>query len=630
MTSTTIRRALAGLVAVSTIALIISCSDETAPKEETAPEAQRPAPKAPDAGPDAAEAKAFVQSVEEATRRNGEFGARVDWLNNTYINFDSNWLAEKVGAENVKRGVEFANGAKRFNGLDLPERTRRKIEKIKLGVNVPAPSDAGAADELAAITTRISAHYATGAIEVDGEETPRVDLEEMMGTLRDPEKLQEIWTKWREVPVAPYENGGDMKADYARMVEIANAGARELGFDDLGAMWRARYDLPPAEFEAETERLWSEVKPLYDELHCHVRAKLNEAYGDAIVPLDQPIRADLLGNMWAQSWGNIYDVAAPEGADPGYDLTELLRRNDYDAEQIVRTAEAFFTSVGFPSLPETFWTRSQITKPQDRAVACHASAWHMDYAEDVRIKMCTKVNADDFQTVHHELGHVYYYLSYKNQPVLFQEGANGGFHEAIGDMIALSITPEYLQSIGLIEETPDASKDLGLLMRQALEKVAFLPFGLLVDKWRWQVFSGELTPETYNEGWWDLRRRYQGVRPPAPREARYFDPGGKYHVPNNTSYTRYFIAGLLQFQFHKAACERAGWEGPLHRCSIYQAGEVGEAFQDMLALGASRPWPEALEAFTGASRIDGGAMVDYFAPLMEWLQDENAERTCGW
>ena len=619
MTSNKTARRLGALAAVSALALAACSQQPSAPAGETET-----------AAASVDDAQAFIEKVETFYRDFGEYSARIDWVNATYINYDTDWLASRVAAEGTEMGVKFANDAKRFNDLELPADMRRKIELIKLGLNLPAPERPGAAKELAEINTRMASTYATGKIELDGKMVPGVDLEEMMGTVRDPAKLQEMWTKWREITVAENAAGTTMKEDYAAMAAIANEGARELGFEDVGAMWRARYDLPPAEFAAETDRLWGQVKPLYDELHCHVRAKLNEKYGADIVPLDQPIRADLLGNMWAQSWGNVYDLVAPGAADPGYDLTELLVSNGYDAKKMVKTGEAFFSSLGFAPLPDTFWERSQITKPLDREVACHASAWDLDGQDDIRIKMCTKVNADDFQTVHHELGHNYYQRAYKDQSPIFQNGANGGFHEAIGDMIALSITPDYLQQLGLIDEVPDASKDVGLLMAAALEKVAFQPFGLLMDKWRWQVFSGELTPETYNDGWWKLRTQYQGIRPPVARSANDFDPGAKYHIPSNVSYTRYFIAHILQFQFHKAACEQAGWTGPLHRCSIYGAGAVGEKFNAMLEMGQSKPWPDALEAFTGSREMDGSAMVEYFAPLMEWLQEQNKDRTCGW
>ncbi len=618
---------------VSAVALLAGCGNQPggeAPSETRQPAEGETRTLVEEAAPTREDAEAFIERVEAWTREFGEYYARVAWVQATYINFDTNWLVTKADTEFTEQGVKFANEAKRFNDLDLPEEMVRKLEAIKLGVNLPAPERPGAAAELAEINTRMGAAYETGAIELDGETVPRNDLESMMGTVRDPAKLQEIWTKWREVPPAPDADGNSIKSDYPKMVALANEGARELGYADAGAMWRSRYDMEPDAFAAEMDRLWDQVKPLYDELHCHVRAKLNDQYGDETVPLDQPIRADLLGNMWAQTWGNINDLVEPAGAAPAYDLTERLVANDYTPLKIFETGEDFFSSLGFDPLPETFWERSMLTKPADREVACHASAWDLDWADDIRVKMCTKVNADDFRTVHHELGHNYYQRAYQDQSVLFQTGANGGFHEAIGDMISLSITPTYLKQVGLIDEVPDASKDLGLLMTEALEGVAFLPFGLLMDKWRWQVFSGELTPETYNEGWWALRTQYQGIRPPVERSAADFDPGGKYHIPGNVSYERYFLARVLQFQFHKAACDLAGWEGPLHRCSVYGSKAVGARFNAMLEMGAAEPWPEALAAFTGSREMDGSAIVEYFDPLMVWLKEQNAERTCGW
>jgi peptidyl-dipeptidase A len=581
-------------------------------------------------GPTVDDAHDFVERVETFERDFGEYSARIAWVNATYINHDTDWLQTHASAEGNEKRVAFATEAKRFNDVDLPEELRRKIELIKLGLNLPAPDRPGAATELAELETRMSSTYATGKIALDGEEVPRVDLEEMMGTVRDPEKLREMWAKWREVPIADNDAGTTMKQDYAAMVELGNEGARELGFEDVGTMWRARYDLAPEDFAAETDRLWGQVKPLYAELHCHVRAELNRRYGDEVVPLDEPIRADLLGNMWAQEWANIYPLVSPLEADPGYDLTALLRQDGYDPVRMVATGEAFFSSLGFEPLPDSFWERSLITRPEDREVVCHASAWNLDGEEDVRIKMCMKVNADDFQTVHHELGHNYYQRAYRDLSPIFRTGANSGFHEAIGDMIALSVTPEYLRQIGLLEQVPDASKDVGLLMARALDKIAFLPFGLLMDRWRWEVFSGDLAPEDYNDRWWSLREEYQGVRPPVERSSDQFDPGAKYHIANNVEYTRYFIGQILQFQLHQAACEMAGRDGPLHRCSIYGSAEVGERLNAMLAMGRSKPWPEALEAFTGSRELDGSAVVAYFAPLIDWLREQNEDRQCGW
>lgn len=584
---------------------------------------------------DPAGAEAFIARVEKYYRESGEYAARTAFVNQTYINFDTNWLNAKAEAEYTEQGVRFATEAALFDQLPLSPDFRRKMNIIKLGPNIPVPLRPGASENLSRITTRMSSAYATGEIEFDGRQVPRVELEVMAGTLRDPEKLKEIWIKWREIPVSTLPSGDGsmttMKKDYAAMVALANEGARDLGFSDLGHMWRSRYEMPSDAFILETDRLWGQIKPFYEQLHCHVRARLNKQYGDGIVPLRGPLRADLLGNMWAQSWGGIRDLVMPEDTEPGYDLTELLQSGGYDAVDMVRAGENFFSSLGFEPLPDTFWTRSQIVRPEDRNVSCHASAWNLDGEDDIRIKMCTMVNGDDFRTIHHELGHNYYQRAYKNLSPVYRDGANAGFHEAVGDMVALSVTPQYLHETGLLETLPGPSSDASFLMDQALEKIAFLPFGLLMDKWRWQVFSGELVPETYNEGWWKLREFYQGVRPPVVRGSHYFDPGGKYHIPNNVSYTRYFIAHILQFQFHRAACKMAGYKGPLHRCSIYGASDtVGRAFRIMLEAGRSRPWPEILEEFTGSPQMDASALVEYFSPLISWLEKENAGRQCGW
>ncbi|MCA1555044.1 MAG: M2 family metallopeptidase, partial [Chloroflexi bacterium] len=333
------------------------------------------------------------------------------------------------------------------------------------------------------------------------------------------------------------------------------------------------------------ERLWQQLKPLYDSLYVYTRTKLNEKYGDAVVPKDGPIPAHLLGNMWSQSWGNIYPLLAPQGADPGYDLTTILKQRNTDYKQMVKYGENFFVSLGFENLPQSFWERSLFLKPQDHEVVCHPSAWDVDYQKDVRLKMCIQINGEDFRTIHHELGHNYYQMAYAQQPFLFQDSANDGFHEAIGDTIALSVTPEYLKQIGLISNVPDEKADIGLLLKMALDKVAFLPFGYLVDQWRWKVFSGEVTPANYNQAWWDLRLKYQGIAPPAQRSESDFDAGAKYHVAANVPYARYFLAAVLQFQFHRAMCKQAGYRGPLHRCSVYNNKEVGARLKQMLAMG---------------------------------------------
>ncbi|WP_374405368.1 M2 family metallopeptidase [Pelagerythrobacter sp.] len=555
--------------------------------------------------------------------------SRVYWVNATYITDDTDALAAQVGAEGTEKSVEYALEAAKYAQIDgLGPDVARKLDILRNGLVLPAPTTPGAATELNEIATSLNSQYGKGKGTLNGQEISGSDIEAEMGNLEHtPEEFAEMWESWHDNVGAP------MKGEYARMVEIANEGATELGFDNVGAMWRSGYDMSPEEFTAMTDRLWEETKPLYQALHTYVRWKLNEKYGDAVQPADGPIRADLLGNMWAQEWGNIYPLVAPEGSgDLGYDIGELLEAQGKKPLDMVKTGEGFYSSLGFEALPQTFWDRSLFTKPADREVVCHASAWDVDNVDDIRIKMCIKVNADDFVTIHHELGHNYYQRAYNEQPYLYLNGANDGFHEAIGDFVALSITPEYLVQINLLQrdQVPGADKDIGLLLRQAMDKVAFLPFGLLVDKWRWGVFDGSITPDTYNQAWVDLKREYQGITPPVKRPADAFDPGAKYHIPGNTPYMRYFLARILQFQFYQAACEQAGWTGPLHRCSFYGNKEVGQNLNAMLEMGASKPWPEALEAFTGTREMSAKPMLEYFAPLKDWLDEQNEGKPTGW
>ncbi|MXO85490.1 peptidase M2 family protein [Altererythrobacter aurantiacus] len=574
-------------------------------------------------------AKDWVAMVENDLFDYSIEASRVYWINSTYINHDTDALAAQIGAEGTEKSVKYALEAAKYAqvpGLDAD--VARKLDILRNGIVLPAPTADGAATELNEIATGLNSQYGKGKGTLNGEPINGSDIEAEMGNLdHTPAEYAEMWASWHTNVGAP------MKEDYARMVAIANDGAEELGFADVGSMWRSGYDMEPEEFAATTERLWSEVKPLYDSLHTYVRAKLNEKYGDEVQPATGPIRADLLGNMWAQEWGNIYPLVAPEGAgDIGYDLTDLIEKKGYSETDMVRVGEQFFSSLGFEPLPETFYERSQFTKPADREVVCHASAWDVDNKDDIRIKMCIKKNADDFITIHHELGHNYYQRAYNEQPYLYLNGANDGFHEAIGDMVALSITPEYLVQIDMLDraDVPGADKDIGLLLRQAMDKVAFLPFGLLVDKWRWGVFDGSITPAEYNSAWHELKREYQGITPPVERPADAFDPGAKYHIPGNTPYSRYFLARILQFQFYKAACDQAGWEGPLHRCSFYGNEEVGRNLNAMLEMGASKPWPDALEAFTGSREMSGEAMIEYFAPLKAWLDEQNEGKPTGW
>jgi len=543
---------------------------------------------------------------------------RAQWVQATYITEDTDAIAAAANEAALAAGVELAKEATRFDGLALPPDVARQMKLLKLALVLPAPSDPAAQAEQSRLEVELKGMYGKGKYEGH----PLNDLEKVMADSRDYDALLDAWRGWRTI-------SPPMKPMYARTVELGNAGARELGFADLGALWRSKYDMPPDAFAAELERLWGQVKPLYDSLHAYVRTRLGETYGTDKVPPDGLIPAHLLGNMWAQEWGFIYPVVAPRNVGTTYDLTALLEKKNVDARELVHIGERFFTSLGFDPLPETFWQRSLFTKPRDRDVVCHASAWDVDNDLDLRIKMCIKIDAEDFVTVHHELGHNFYQRAYREQPFLFRDSANDGFHEAVGDTIALSVNPSYLEKIGLLDRAPDTSGDVATLLRTALDKVAFLPFGLLIDQWRWKVFSGEVTPDHYNEAWWQLREKYQGIAPPVPRSEADFDPGAKYHIPAYTPYTRYFLARILQFQFHRALCREAGFEGPLYQCSIYGNEKAGAKLRAMLAMGQSRPWPDALEALTGQRQIDASAMVEYFQPLKDWLDEQNEGHKVG-
>ncbi|QZO11476.1 M2 family metallopeptidase [Pseudoalteromonas piscicida] len=571
-----------------------------------------------------ADAVAFLDKASEQLVDLNFRSSRSAWIYANFITHDTASLAADVNEEYTAALVELANQAAQFDGLALSEDTRRKLDKLKLNLTLPAPKDADKTAELAKLTAELDGMYGKGKYcKDDGTCLSLGDMTAKMANSRDYEELLDIWQGWREV-------SKPMRPLYEKQVVLTNEGANELGYADTGAMWRSKYDMPADDFAKELDRTWNQVKPLYDSLHCHVRAKLGEKYGEDKVPQDQPIPAHLLGNMWAQSWGNIYDLVAPENADPGYDVTALLAKHNYDEIKMVKGAEKFFTSMGFAPLPETFYERSLFIKPQDRDVQCHASAWNLDAKDDLRIKMCIQRTGEEFSVIHHELGHNFYQRAYNKQPVYYQESANDGFHEAIGDTIALSVTPGYLKQIGLLDNVPDESKDIGLLMKMALDKVAFIPFGLLVDQWRWKVFSGEISPAEYNQAWWELREKYQGVKAPISRTENDFDPGAKYHVPGNVPYTRYFLAHILQFQFHKSLCEIAGSKEAIHRCSVYNSKAAGERLNAMLEMGSSKPWQQALKTLTGKDEMDATAVLDYFAPLQKYLDEQNKGRNCGW
>ncbi len=570
-------------------------------------------------------AEAFVARANAELKELSRTGGAAEWVRATYITGDTAILAAAASEEYAAWHSSIVQQSKQYDGAEVDAATRRAIDLLKLGTSLPAPADAAKRKELSIIATDLEGMYGAGKYCPNGNDCKNLpELEDVLAGSRDDEALKDAWQGWRTI--AP-----PMRDKFRRFVELANEGANELGYKDLGEMWRSGYDMSPVAFEQETARLWEQVTPLYDALHCHVRAKLGEVYGKDQVPQDGPIPAHLLGNMWAQQWGFIYDLLEPYPGVGDLDVDSTLKTKNYTPQEMVRSAENFYVSLGMPRLPDTFWERSQFSKPRDRDVVCHASAWGLDGGNDLRIKMCIKQTYDELRTIYHELGHNYYQGAYKDQPPLFQGGAHGGFHEAIGDTVTLSMTPGYLAEVGLVDSAEESEKAvINRQMQMALDKIAFLPFGKLIDEWRWGVFSGDIAPEDYNKAWWEMRTRYQGIAPPVERSEADFDPGAKYHVPANVSYTRYFLAHILQFQFQRSLCETAGHRGDLASCSVYGSKEAGERFYAMMASGQSEPWQDTLEKLTGTREMDATAIIDYFAPLMGYLKEQNEGRSCGW
>jgi peptidyl-dipeptidase A len=581
-------------------------------------------------------AKAFLADLDAGLRKVWVAEQRAAWVNENFITDDSDQLradAAEVTMEYVGRKIKEAT---RFDPIlaQLPPEAARQLKLLKAATTLPAPNDAKKRSELAQIQVGMQSTYGKGTycsdklkkfLPKDAKDNCLTlgDLSRVLEKSKNWDELVEAWKGWRTV-------SPPMRKPFEKFVALANEGANEIGYKDLGDLWKSSYDMTPAEFEADVERLYSEVKPLYDDLHCYTRARLRKQYGKDKIPEGAPIPAHVTGNMWAQTWGNLYPELAPYPKEASIDVTKVLEKRKLGSKKMVEIGEKFFTSLSMPPLPKTFWERSLFDKPKDREVQCHASAWDISYSNDVRIKMCIDPTEEDLITIHHELGHNYYFSAYYQLPMLFQNGANDGFHEGIGDTLALSVTPAYLVKAGLLDKAPDNEKaDMNLLMRRALDKVAFLPFGMLIDKYRWDVFSGKIPPGQYNKGWWDMVRKYQGVAPPVERTEAEFDPGSKYHVPANVPYMRYFLADIYQFQFHRALCKSAGHTGPLHKCSIYGSAEAGKRMWAMLTMGASKPWPEAMKAISGETRADASAILDYFKPLQAYLKEQNKNEKCG-
>ena len=571
----------------------------------------------------------FLNNIEEENKKDGPIIYSASWISSNFITYDSQKVIADYGTRYTLKSLERSREASAFDDLSTSTENRRMLNILKSSFVMPPPLNKELASELSSITTSLEAMYGSGEhCYEDGSCYDLEAFESIIDNSRNPEELLKAWHGWHEI-------GKPMKPMYMRMVDIGNQGSRDLGYQGLSDLWFSKYDMPADDFLNETDRVWEEVKPLYDALHCHVRAKLNEHYGDDVVPESGPLPVHLLGNMWGQSWSNIYDlVYTEESQQNSVDVTKIIEEKGLNEIEMVEYAEDFFLSIGFEPLPDTFWERSLFVKPRDRSVVCHASAWNLDPANnDLRIKMCIQKNEEDFVTIHHELGHIFYYQAYNHLPTLFQGGANDGFHEAFGDLLTLSITPDYLTQIDFIseKEASVAKEDpIGLLMKQALDGVVVVPWALMLDKWRSGVFNGEIDETNLNSSWWRLREYYQGISTSTERSEDYFDPGAKYHIPGNTPYTRYYLARIMQYQFHEALCNEIEFDGLLHECSIYGSEKAGDKIISTMAMGESLPWQDAFENLTGSRKLSGKSILNYYAPLKDWLDEQNKNRTCGW
>ena len=571
----------------------------------------------------------FLANVESENKKDGPVIYSASWISSNFITYDSQKVIADYGTKYTLKSLERSREAAGFDGLDISKENQRMLNILKSSFVMPPPLDEELASELSEITTSLEAMYGRGEYCFDDEECYDLEaFESIIDNSRDPKELLRAWEGWHEI-------GKPMKPMYMRMVDIGNQGSVDLGYEGLSDLWFSKYDMPAEDFLDDTDRVWSEVKPLYEALHCHVRAKLNEHYGDEVISKTGPLPVHMLGNMWGQSWSNIYDLVYEEKPDSKYiDVTKIINEKSLSEIEMVEYAEDFFISMGFKPLPKTFWERSLFVKPRDRSVVCHASAWNLDPVNnDLRIKMCIEKNEEDFITIHHELGHIFYYQAYNHIPTVFQAGANDGFHEAFGDLLTLSITPDYLVDIGFIskDDADEAKQDpIGLLMKQALDGVVIVPWALMLDKWRSGVFDGDIDESNLNSSWWSLREEYQGINTSYERSENYFDPGAKYHIPGNTPYTRYYLASIMQYQFHEALCNLIDYDGYLHECSIYGNKEAGDRIISTMAMGQSLPWQDAFENLTGSRQLSGKSIMNYYAPLKEWLDEENKNRTCGW
>ncbi|CAG0920638.1 unnamed protein product [Notodromas monacha] len=595
------------------------------------------------------ELKAYKDTYSEKYRSEVNKQAEAEWAFQTNItDYNSEVQVNSSLELSAWLKQEWVSSISQFNLsiLDVPEHAdlRRWYASVEV-LGIPALDDTDLAKWSQIITSMTSLYGSARICPFDNQDcNPNTDptwsLEPDLENIflnsmqkEDFDKLKYVWEKWRDV------SGRAVRQQFIEYANLTNQGALVNELKDGGELWLRPYE--SENFQEQIAKLYDQLSPFYQELHAYVRYKLSQHYGADKVSPTGPIPAHILGNMWAQGWQAIFPIVS-EFNSSSLDVTGAMVEQGYTVKKMFETSDNFFTGLGLESLDTAaldFYGDSMLEKPADREVVCHASAW--DFMKknknpgDFRIKMCTSVDMDDLITIHHEMGHIQYYMQYVEQNPLFREGANPGFHEAIGDTLALSVaTPVHLKKIGLLDPNfeLDENSQLGFLLRMAMEKVAFLPFGYIMDLYRWKVFNGSIATENLNQEWWNLRETYQGVQSPVPRTEMDFDPGAKYHVVNDVPYIRYFVAHVLQFDFHQTLCELAGQfnpskpdEKPLHECDIDgDKTNAGAKLKVLLQAGSSKHWAETLEGLTGHSEMTVDPLLNYFKPLRDYLKQQIA------
>ncbi|KAM6291936.1 angiotensin-converting enzyme 2 [Porphyrio hochstetteri] len=586
--------------------------------------------------------------TQEAQRFLEDFNRRVEdisyessiasWNYNTNITEEN---ANKMNEADSKWSAFYDEASRNASSFPLAsiqdDLTRLQIQSLQdRGSSNLSPEKY---ERLSTVLSKMSTIYSTGTVCKTTEPSECLVLEPgldiIMANSTDYHERLWAWEGWRA------NVGRMMRPLYEEYVDLKNEIATLNNYSDYGDYWRANYEADyPENYKysrdqliKDVEKTFEQIKPLYQQLHAYVRHRLEQFYGPEFISSTGCLPAHLLGDMWGRFWTNLYPLTVPYPAKPNIDVTSTMVLKKWDAMKIFKAAETFFDSIGLYKMTEGFWNNSMLTEPTDnRKVVCHPTAWDLGKG-DYRIKMCTKVTMDDFLTAHHEMGHIEYDMAYSKQPYLLRGGANEGFHEAVGEIMSLSAaTPQHLKSLDLLEPTfqEDEETEINFLLKQALTIVGTMPFTYMLEKWRWMVFRGEITKEEWTKRWWEMKREIVGVVEPVLHDETYCDPAVLFHVSNDYSFIRYYTRTIYQFQFQEALCKAANHNGPLHTCDITNSTAAGTKLRELLELGRTKPWTQALENVTGEKYMNAAPLLHYFEPLYEWLQGNNSGRYIGW